>query len=71
MNKVRFILVEEFLSLFLTDTSSIPCLSSPPVFPKWGFTITVIKGLIIISIKLIVLLSSNLPNALKLQYKKA
>ena len=34
INKVRFLLVEEFLSLFLTDTSSIPCLSSPVVFPK-------------------------------------
>ena len=38
INKVRFLLVEEFLPFFLTDTSSIPCLSSP-VFPKWGFTI--------------------------------
>ena len=75
INKVRFLLVEEFLPFFLKDTSSTPCLSSP-VFPKWDFTIKV-NGLIIviifiiIIIKLIVLLSSNLPNALKLQYKKA
>lgn len=38
INKVRFLLVEEFFPFFFTDTSSIPCLSSP-VFPKWDFTI--------------------------------